>query len=449
MSHVTMIVDLGFGDSGKGTMVDFLTRDLSAHTVVRYNGGAQAAHNVVLPDGAHHTFAQFGSGTLRGAHTFMSRFMLVDPMTFFVEGEHLRELGHSDVYSRVAVDAKCLVVTPFHKAVNRIREQSRGAGRHGSCGMGIGEAMSDRLSGCESIYVSDLTNPSLLAEKLEIIQRRKYQQVESLLEQLSGGGIDGEILTSPLHLQNTTEVFDTFGGMVKIVDTSYLAAVLSDGAILFEGAQGVLLDEWWGFHPHTTWSTTTLANAEMLLREADYNGEVTRLGVIRSYQTRHGQGPLMTEDESLKSSLPEYHNGTGQWQGVFRVGYLDAVALQYALQAVGHLDGLAVTHLDYISRLPDQKIATAYYTHEAKPECFEFSGDKAVKIVGRHADLSHQEDLARELAKCEPSYVFSKPGCKSPADSYLDLIEAQLRVPVLVVSSGPTANDKRYRIAAK
>src|SRR5215467_3672428 len=134
------IADLGFGDAGKGAITDFLTRRLSAHTVVRFNGGPQAAHNVVTPDGRHHTFAQFGSGTLAGARTHLSRFMLVDPLALVREADHLRDLGVADPYGGLTVDRDALLVTPYHGAANRERERRRGEARHGSCGMGVGEA---------------------------------------------------------------------------------------------------------------------------------------------------------------------------------------------------------------------------------------------------------------------------------------------------------------------
>ncbi|TDB72357.1 adenylosuccinate synthetase, partial [Actinomadura sp. KC216] len=156
MEHV-IVVDLGFGDAGKGTVVDHLCSTRPAFlggrpprppgergvaTVVRFNGGAQAAHNVVLDDGRHHTFAQFGSGTFTpGVRTHLSRFMLVDPLALAAEADHLRALGVADALDRLTADRDALLTTPYHRAANRARETARGAARHGSCGMGIGETV--------------------------------------------------------------------------------------------------------------------------------------------------------------------------------------------------------------------------------------------------------------------------------------------------------------------
>ena len=116
MQQAILTVDLGFGDAGKGSIVDFLTREYRAHTVVRYNGGAQAGHRVVTPAGAEHVFAQFGSGTLAGAATHLSRFMLVEPLAMRAEADHLHRLG-VDAFDRTTIDARARVITHEGKLV--------------------------------------------------------------------------------------------------------------------------------------------------------------------------------------------------------------------------------------------------------------------------------------------------------------------------------------------
>ncbi|MGW5010844.1 adenylosuccinate synthetase, partial [Micromonospora chalcea] len=138
MNHV-MVVDLGYGDAGKGTVVDLLCATRQVHTVIRFNGGAQAAHNVVLRDGRHHTFAQFGAGTFRpGVRTHLARHVVVDPLALAAEADHLASVGVPDALDRLTVDGEALLATPYHRAANRAREIARGADRHGSCGLGVG-----------------------------------------------------------------------------------------------------------------------------------------------------------------------------------------------------------------------------------------------------------------------------------------------------------------------
>src|SRR5919198_6502476 len=168
MAKAWLLVDLTYGDAAKGATVDFLARREPVHTVVRFNGGPQAGHNVVTPDGRHHTFAQFGSASfVPGVLTYLSRFVLVNPLNAFREAAHLRAVGAADAFDRLVVHPDCLVITPYHVAANRLREIARGAGRHGSCGMGIGETVADSLdSPDEALRARDLGRPSVVARKL-------------------------------------------------------------------------------------------------------------------------------------------------------------------------------------------------------------------------------------------------------------------------------------------
>src|SRR5688572_14625628 len=170
---------LGYGDEGKGTWTDFLARTEQVHTVVRFNGGAQAGHNVVTPDGRHHTFAQFGSATfVRGVSTHLSRFMLLNPLRLRREDAELRALGVSDALDRLTVDWRALVTTPFQVAANRLRELARGDARHGSCGMGIGETMEDWLAfGDRMLVAGDLAVVDTVRTRLLAIREIKRQQL--------------------------------------------------------------------------------------------------------------------------------------------------------------------------------------------------------------------------------------------------------------------------------
>src|SRR5207244_7502212 len=126
MRKALLAIGLAFGDCGKGSIVDYLVRRERAHTVVRFNGGPQAGHNVVTPDGRHHTFSQFGSGTfITGVRTLLSRFMLIEPYALLNEAEHLRQIGLPDAMARLSIDARCPIITPAHQAANRLRDAGR------------------------------------------------------------------------------------------------------------------------------------------------------------------------------------------------------------------------------------------------------------------------------------------------------------------------------------
>ncbi|MEU7944008.1 adenylosuccinate synthetase [Micromonospora taraxaci] len=404
MKHVA-VVDLGFGDAGKGTVVDWLCATRPVHTVVRFNGGAQAAHNVVLRDGRHHTFAQFGAGTFHsGVGTHLSRHVVVDPLALAAEADHLATVGVTDALDRLTVDGEALLATPYHRAANRAREIARGADRHGSCGLGVGEAVAYGLAHPDDApRVADCHSPALLRRRLTVLRDRLTAEL---------GPLDAP------PVEDCLPAYTGFAGRVTIVDRSWLAGALRSGTCVFEGAQGVLLDEWHGFHPYTTWSTTTFANADSLLAEAGLPGDVTRVGVLRVVTTRHGAGPLVTEDPNLPLADP--HNPTNPWQGRFRFGHFDAVAHRYALAAAGGVDGLALTHLDLTG--PDLRICRRYDTTDRL-------------TPGPPGDLDRQAALTARLLRSRP--VYDDP----PAD-WAEAVSAELDTPVVLTSHGPTADDK-------
>ncbi|GAA4226772.1 adenylosuccinate synthase [Streptosporangium album] len=392
MREHMIVVDLGYGDAGKGTVVDWLCAQGPVQAVVRFNGGAQAAHNVVLPDGRHHTFAQFGSGTLRGVPTHLSRFMVVDPLALASEATHLAGLGVPDPFGLLTVDRDALIATPYHAAAGRARELARGADRHGSCGMGIGATMAYALDHPGlGPTVGDCENPALLTRKL-------YALRETL-------GVAGP------PVEDCVAAYRAFAERVILVDSSFTRALLRGHPVVFEGAQGVLLDEWHGFHPYTTWSTTTFANALALLDGVP----AVRLGVLRTFTPRHGPGPLVTEDPELGGS--EVHNTTGPWQGSFRAGHFDAVAHRYALAVAGGADALALTHLD----APVSRMCVSYDIGELP--------------VGTAGDLDGQDRLTRRVLQARPRYA-------DGVDDWPAAVADVLGVPVWLGSAGPTAADK-------
>ena len=398
-----IVVDLGFGDCGKGTVVDHLCATRDVRAVVRFNGGAQAAHTVILPDGRKHTFAQFGAGTLRGVPTYLSRFTAVDPLSLVVEAEHLTALGVPDVWSLLAVDGAALLTTPYHRLANQSRERARGASRHGSCGMGVGETTAYALAHpADALRAADCLSPGVLRAKLDRLRTR--------LGDATAPSVDAVM-----------SAFTGFAGIVRMVD----GVPLDEGPLVFEGAQGVLLDEWHGFHPHTTWSTTTFANAGALLDGAP----AYRLGVLRTVTTRHGTGPLPTEDPDL--GLTDPNNPENAWQGPFRFGHFDAPLHRYALTAAGGVDGLALTHLDL-------RVHRLCHGYRSNPLRVSSPAEVAQARVDQTPYLARQAAMTTALGRAEPEYA--------RVTDWVGTVEAELGAEVVLESWGPTSDDKISRL---
>jgi adenylosuccinate synthase len=442
-----LIADIGYGDAGKGSIVDFLARDTGTHTVIRYNGGAQAAHNVITPHGRHHTFAQFGSASfLAGGETYLSRFMLIHPLAMLAEERHLQSLGVKDAFERTTVDRAALIISPFQQAANRVKELARGDGLHGSCGLGIGETTSDWLNhGADVLFAGDLTDRAAVERKLGWMRDLKYEQLAtSLTGQLDRPEIAAEmgIFHDKGFIPAVAEVFIHWAGRVQLADGDWVRDLLRrDGTVIFEGAQGVLLDEWWGFYPYNSWSNLTYGNALTLLAEAGYDGEVTRLGLTRTYSTRHGAGPMVSEDGDHTARLPEAHNDNNAWQHAFRAGPLDLPALRYGLKVLGGVDGLVVTHLDRLAKLPEWRICERYDTSAVKgAERFLTPDGSDLLVPHDPTDLSAQERLTRALMACRPVYR----EVERSMEKYLEAISTGLGAPVVLTSAGMTAGEKRW-----
>lgn len=337
-----IVVGLGWGDEGKGATVDTLVASLKADRVVRFNGGQQAAHNVIA-NGIHHTFASYGSGTMSGAPTWISSYCTINPVNIFNEMGALNKKGFKP---ELNVDGKALVTTALHVLVNHIREEARGDANHGTTGNGFGETID---------YSLRFPELALRAEDFKAGFSFAYPKMLKLRDWYIDQGI---IIPNHPNLSNA-KMQSLVGAMLplfnhfNVVKTEDLMEALQTGHTVFEGAQGFVLDENFGYNPYTTWSTTTPSNALAILREAGVT-DITKTGVLRSYATRHGAGPLPHEGE-LGFEPPEPHNTEeSSMAGVFRTAAHDIETVDWAIEMTD-VDNLSVTHLD---------VFNGFMTHE-------------------------------------------------------------------------------------
>lgn len=347
---VWIVAGLGMGDEGKGATVDYLCRrTTNPKLIIRYNGGSQAAHNVVTPEGVQHTFSQFGSGSFRPeVYTHLSRYVFINPANMLNEGYALQKKGIANIFAKTSVACDAPIITPYNKAVNRLLEWSRGGNRHGSCGEGVGEARAYKEEELRLYLRADnLFSRVTTLEKLEQSKIWSWKRVEHLHDKAKQEP-EGSQTRNAINLFDKDpdySVFEEWSKLIGKISDDCLTRVTTC-AVIFEGAQGFWLDEKHGYLPHTTWSNTTFDNAIMLCKEAGWTN-IEKVGVLRTYATRHGAGPLPSEDPILQSRLSEAHNETGVYQGSFRYGYFDLEASRKAVE-VTKPDYLIMNHCDQL-----------------------------------------------------------------------------------------------------
>ncbi len=431
-------LDLGFGDCGKGLVTDYLARRTGAGVVVRFNGGAQAGHNVVTPEGRHHTFAQLGAASfLPGVRTFLSRHVLVHPTALVLETGVLATKGVPAPLERVCISERARIVTPFHQAANRLRELARGAARHGSCGVGVGETVAHAHAyPDEAVAAADLRDPPRLRRKLASIRERLYAE---LGERSEGPAAERERAV----FQDEGVVERWVAAVTPLARTvapdALLAAWLrATPAVIFEGAQGLLLDETLGFLPHCTWSDCTARNARELLAEAAPGLELGVWGVLRTHALRHGPGPLPSESSEVRPRGD--HNAPNPWQGPVRYGWFDAVLARLALALAGELEALVLTHVDLLRARPYWPVATRYRPETPAPDLVDAAGQL---VAHASPPLERQLRLTELIARCAVELE------DLPADegAFLARLEARLGRPIDGVSRGPRATDLVLRSA--
>lgn len=345
MTVLQVVLGLGFGDEGKGTIVDWLARRApTPPLVVRWNGGPQAAHHVVTDDGRAHCFAQLGSASfVEGARTHLGPEMAVDLYALHVEAAALG----GDALARTTIDPRCVLVTPWHAILGRVREALRGAARHGSTGRGVAEAklglhlVAGELERGFADRVHRL-RAALLGAAAALVGEVACDEARELIAR----GEDPDLLEAYLDAAHRP--------------VAVTARPAPADHVIFEGAQGALLDRDHGFFPHVTPSRITRTAAEQAARGLGLPGALEVWGVLRAYHTRHGEGPFPSEDAALTASLPEPDNRDDGPAGRFRVGWFDAVLARHAVAFAGPIDRLAITCLDRVAALPAPAIVDAW-----------------------------------------------------------------------------------------
>jgi len=313
MKTATAIIGAGWGDEGKGMAVHTVAafRGSAAGIVIRHNGGAQAGHTVQV-GAKRHVFKHVGSGTFAGAMTFLSRFFVVNPTIFLKEYEAVTKLG---LDPGVMADPWCPVTTPYDVMRNWWMEEARGDGRHGSCGVGFGTTIERHAS--IPLHVVELYGDRNLI-------RRELQRIRSHHVQHCPADWKDAYLSDAL-MEDWIDEAKRFMEIIHVASVDELATMIAvmKAQVIFEGAQGLMLDQTHGIaFPHLTRSNTGIKNAVVLCHDLGIES-LEAIYMTRPYWTRHGAGPLPGEVDQLPFRVVDPTNHTNEWQGKLRFAPLD------------------------------------------------------------------------------------------------------------------------------
>jgi adenylosuccinate synthase len=319
MKKANVVIGSAYGDEGKGVFTDFYSSKSEESLVIRFNGGAQAGHTVVSPEGRRHVFGHFAANSfLKNSKTVLSEFFVVNPLLFNKERILLSNIG---VFPKVFIHSECYVSTPFEMILNQWMEESRGGDRHGSCGVGFGETVEREEVKNVNLRMKDIFSKEfknkLLSVRENFIQRVYGLGLTYYLEKNSFVREDFFIEKFMLDCISMMEFIEVFSDILPKSEN-----------IIFEGAQGLLLDQSFGSFPHVTRSNTGLKNVIHIANKYGIKKlDVTY--VTRCYTTRHGAGPIknvLTEKPYVK--IEDKTNIPNKYQGNLRFAHLDLDVLK-------------------------------------------------------------------------------------------------------------------------
>lgn len=421
MSNNLVVIGTQWGDEGKGKIVDLLTERVDV--VVRFQGGHNAGHTLVI-DGQKTVLHLIPSGILRdGVRCLIGNGVVLAPNALRKEMEALEASG-VDVRSRLGISPACPLILPYHVALDQARETSRGKKAIGTTGRGIGPAYEDKVAR-RGVKVADLFDAKHLQQRIEEILDYHNFVLKNYFK-------CPEVDVSAT-VAEAMEYGEFLESMVCDVAEELHQLTKSNGKILFEGAQGMLLDVDHGTYPFVTSSnTTTGAAASGSGIGPDQLGHV--LGITKAYTTRVGSGPFPTElFDAIGQEMGERGHEFGATTGrPRRCGWFDAVTMRRSAHVNG-LTSLCITKLDVMDTLKEVKICVAY----------EYNG-KQVEVAPGNAE---------QLEKCSPVYEKLPGWCQSTsemdsfaalpqnAQAYLNRITELLDVEVSIVSVGPDRNE--------
>jgi adenylosuccinate synthase len=419
LANVT-VIGAQWGDEGKGKIVDWLAE--RADMVVRFQGGHNAGHTLVIGDKVY-KLSLLPSGIVRGTPSVIGNGVVLDPWALKAEVDKLREQGVAVTPDTLAIADTCPLILPFHRDLDALREDASGAGKIGTTRRGIGPAYEDKV-GRRAIRVCDLAHLDALGPQLD----RLTAHHDALRAGFGEPPIDRARLLAELR-----EIADFVLTFAKPVWLDLNEARARGRRILFEGAQGVLLDVDHGTYPFVT-SSNTIAGTAAGGSGMGPSAAGFVLGIVKAYTTRVGSGPFPTElDDAVGQRLGERGREFGTVTGrKRRCGWFDAVLVRQSV-AVSGVTGVALTKLDVLDGLETIRICTGYRL-----------GARTLDHLPAHAaDQAQVEPIYEEMAGWSESTAGARSWAQLPAQAikYIRRVEELTRCPVALVSTSPERED--------
>ena len=422
MGKNVVVLGTQWGDEGKGKVVDLLTD--TAKYVVRYQGGHNAGHTLVI-NGEKTVLHLIPSGVLReNVKCLIGNGVVLCPKALMTEMKMLEERG-VPVRERLLISDACPLILPYHNALDAAREAARGSKAIGTTGRGIGPAYEDKVAR-RGLRVGDLFNAETFAVKLkEIVEYHNF----SLVNYYKAEPVNYEEI-----LADVLAVREVITGMVADIAELLDQARIAGEKIMFEGAQGTLLDIDHGTYPYVTSSNTTAGGVSTGCGFGPCNIDYV-LGITKAYTTRVGSGPFPTElDDEIGNHLGTVGHEFGATTGrERRCGWFDAVAMHRATQ-VNSVTGFCLTKLDVLDGLEELKICTGYQT-------------KSGEIITVPPTAAEGYEEITPVYESMPGWSEKTFGATSieqlPANAiaYIKRIEEVTGVPIDLVSTGPDRNE--------
>ena len=419
MANVT-VIGSQWGDEGKGKIVDWLAS--RADAVVRFQGGHNAGHTLVVGEQVY-KLSLLPSGIVTGTLSIIGNGVVLDPWALRDEITKLRSQGVVINAENFAIADNCALILPFHRDLDALRETAAGAGKIGTTGRGIGPAYEDKV-GRRAIRVCDLAHLDDLGPQLD----RLTAHHDALRTGFGEPPIDRAALMAEL-----TEIADFILPFVKPVWLTLNRAKAAGKRILFEGAQGTLLDIDHGTYPFVT-SSNTVAGTAASGTGLGPNAAGFVLGIVKAYTTRVGSGPFPTELEDatgqrLGERGHEFGTVTGRKR---RCGWFDAVLVRQSV-AVSGVTGIALTKLDVLDGFDTLQICVGYKI-----------GDQTFDYLPAHAqDQAKAQPIYESIEGWHDTTAGARSWAELPAQAikYIRRIEELIRCPVALVSTSPERED--------